>query len=353
MIPPDLLQFPKPPSVQPIVPSTSKMAEARKFLAGVVDQLTSLPDDDRVRDWLFSNLVELFKGTGIVVETESSPPESAKNIWVTFEGAESQTGGLIIAAHYDRVRRTAGADDNISGVAVLLLLLKSMVRDGWWPSAPLMVIFPDGEERGMIGSAHFAKTHARFIKSKFAGMIALDCVGYYIDNRFSHRINRTSPLYHPYRFDTARLEIPRDGAWIGFDSSWRSRDFLKRAFDAFSHVSPMSAVNIYGKNYKGQQRSDNVEFEQHADIPGIMITDTANYRNPHYHKPTDTPPTLNWTVYPMAAVSIVEMVKRLTGCVSSMGRMGLLVRRTQMSRGQMKQMAFEYPREPERRFGWS
>lgn len=28
-------------------------------------------------------------------------------------------------------------------------------------------------------------------------------------------------------------------------------------------------------------------------IPAIMLTDTANYRNPNYHRPTDVPATLN------------------------------------------------------------
>ncbi len=29
-------------------------------------------------------------------------------------------------------------------------------------------------------------------------------------------------------------------------------------------------------------------------MPAIMLTDTANFRSPHYHKPTDTPDTLDY-----------------------------------------------------------
>jgi len=30
-----------------------------------------------------------------------------------------------------------------------------------------------------------------------------------------------------------------------------------------------------------------------ADIPAVMVTDTAFFRNPHYHKPSDTLETLD------------------------------------------------------------
>jgi len=40
------------------------------------------------------------------------------------------------------------------------------------------------------------------------------------------------------------------------------------------------------------RRSDNAPFWD-AGYPALMVTDTANLRNPHYHKPTDTFDTLN------------------------------------------------------------
>jgi hypothetical protein len=48
-------------------------------------------------------------------------------------------------------------------------------------------------------------------------------------------------------------------------------------------------------------RSDHLSFWQ-AGIPAILVTDTANFRNPNYHLPTDTPDTLD---YPRVA-AIVE-----------------------------------------------
>jgi hypothetical protein len=40
-------------------------------------------------------------------------------------------------------------------------------------------------------------------------------------------------------------------------------------------------------------RSDHDPFWR-ARIPAIMWTDTAEYRNPHYHRETDTPETLDY-----------------------------------------------------------
>jgi Zn-dependent M28 family amino/carboxypeptidase len=40
-------------------------------------------------------------------------------------------------------------------------------------------------------------------------------------------------------------------------------------------------------------RSDNQSFWE-AGIPAIMVTDTADFRNPNYHQPTDTPETLDY-----------------------------------------------------------
>ena len=40
-------------------------------------------------------------------------------------------------------------------------------------------------------------------------------------------------------------------------------------------------------------RSDHSPFWL-AGIPAIMITDTANFRNPHYHRASDTPGTLDY-----------------------------------------------------------
>jgi len=40
------------------------------------------------------------------------------------------------------------------------------------------------------------------------------------------------------------------------------------------------------------RRSDHAAF-WHYGYPAVMLTDTADFRNPHYHRPTDTLDTLD------------------------------------------------------------
>lgn len=47
-----------------------------------------------------------------------------------------------------------------------------------------------------------------------------------------------------------------------------------------------------GEVIRDVRRSDHVPFWE-AGIPAVMVTDTADFRNPHYHKATDTLDTLD------------------------------------------------------------
>jgi hypothetical protein len=57
-----------------------------------------------------------------------------------------------------------------------------------------------------------------------------------------------------------------------------------------------------GEQLPDTRRSDHAAFWD-EDYPAIMLTDTANFRNPHYHRATDTLETLN--------LEFIEQVTRL------------------------------------------
>ena len=50
-----------------------------------------------------------------------------------------------------------------------------------------------------------------------------------------------------------------------------------------------------------------------AGYPALMITDTSFYRNPHYHRPTDTPDTLDYPFLAKVTAGTCAAVARLTG----------------------------------------
>ena len=57
------------------------------------------------------------------------------------------------------------------------------------------------------------------------------------------------------------------------------------------------------------RRSDHAPFWQ-AKIPAVMISDTANFRNPHYHKPTDTPETIDVDLVAKATRMVIDAIGR-------------------------------------------
>jgi hypothetical protein len=96
---------------------------------------------------------------------------------------------VVIGAHYDHLGRGGessmapdqlgtihpGADDNASGTAVLLGLLRSFAAAGGVPRTLVFAAF-SGEEMGLLGSAHYVQ-HPAVPIARTVAMINLDMVG--------------------------------------------------------------------------------------------------------------------------------------------------------------------------------
>ena len=91
---------------------------------------------------------------------------------------------IIIGAHYDTILDTPGADDNASGVAVLLEMCRALHNDS--PGKTIKLVFFTLEEPPVfdtekMGSWIFARD-ARARGENIILMISLDMLGYYNDN---------------------------------------------------------------------------------------------------------------------------------------------------------------------------
>lgn len=62
----------------------------------------------------------------------------------------------------------------------------------------------------------------------------------------------------------------------------------------------------------GVDWSDHWSFWREG-YPAIMITDTAPFRNPHYHMAGDTPEKLQYDSMARVVTGITEMLKELAG----------------------------------------
>ncbi len=193
---------------------------------------------------------------------------------------------LVIGAHYDTVRTTPGADDNASGVAGLLGLAKLLAAQRL-EGAVRFVAFafeePPAYRTRHMGSYHYARSlHERGERAE--GMICLEMIGFFSD--------RPGSQHYPLPF--MKLKFPRTGNYIAFVGNRRSRAFTDRIAADFRKETDLPLVTLNAPAFVvGIDFSDHWSFHQFG-IPAFMVTDTAFYRNPHYHAPTDLPDTLDY-----------------------------------------------------------
>lgn len=83
---------------------------------------------------------------------------------------------------------------------------------------------------------------------------------------------------------------------------------VKKSFKANSKV-PVEGAALPG-NIPGVGWSDHWSFWQEGYV-GIMITDTAPYRYPHYHEASDTPDKINFPVYAKVVEGLVKPIEEL------------------------------------------
>ena len=228
----------------------------------------------------------------------------ADNLIVELRGASRPGEIVVIGAHYDCVPGTVGADDNASGVAALLALARQFA--GAKPARTLRFVAFANEEPPHfqsqdMGSWQYAK-RCRDRRENIVAMVSLETIGYFDDRRGSQQY--PPPLAALY---------PDTGNFIGFASNVGSRALLSRCIKAFRAATPFPAESAaMPEAIPGIGWSDQWSFWQFG-WSAIMVTDTAPFRNPHYHRPSDRPATLDFE-------RLAHVVDGLGGMVSDLIR---------------------------------
>jgi Zn-dependent M28 family amino/carboxypeptidase len=197
-------------------------------------------------------------------------------------GDQDAAGYYILGAHFDTVADTPGADDNASGVAVLLEVAR-LARNQNPPRPWTFIGFTTEEPPAFftpyMGSRVYAK-EARKRKEKILGMLCLEMVGYF----------RSEPNSQDLPLPLRLMGYPTTGNFIGLVSDRRSKPLLERLDRAVKQgcklPSVTLAVPLGGHILPEVRLSDHANFWDEG-YPAIMLTDTAFMRNPHYHGPGD------------------------------------------------------------------
>lgn len=188
---------------------------------------------------------------------------------------------ILVGAHYDAVIGSPGADDNATGVAVLLEMAR-LLRERP-PRSPVRLVAFDLEEYGLLGSRHYAaqlKQQGQSLRL----MIGLEMLGY---------CDKTpgSQQYPP----GLKYFYPSQGNFIGLIGTWPTIPDLIRLSRAIRRAgAPCEWLPApqQGQLIPDTRRSDHAPFWDQG-YRAIMVTDTANLRNPHYHQPSDCFDTLD------------------------------------------------------------
>ena len=220
-----------------------------------------------------------------------------------FAAARGQAppGALIIAAHYDTVQGSPGADDNASGLAVMLEVARCVREIPL--TRELRFIGFCLEEEDLLGSLAYASS-LRGSKQQLQGAIILECVGYARSDDNSQRAPRGVPI-----------TVPSIGNFLGIVGNTASRELtttvevsMRRGIGELKTVSLLVPGN--GELLPDTRRSDHAAF-WHYGYPAVMLTDTAEFRNPNYHASSDTLETLNLTFMQQVVLAVTAAVIEL------------------------------------------
>lgn len=214
------------------------------------------------------------------------------NLEIASVGARQPEQILLIGAHYDSVFGSPGANDNGSGVAAMLEIARQFTNLDL-DRTVRFVAFVNEEPpfflSGEMGSLVYARA-ARERGDDIRLMVSLETIGCYSERPGSQQ-------YPPF----FRYFYPDRGNFVGFVSNFRSRPMLSRFVTAFRQQSEFPAEAAATFSWvPGVAWSDHRSFWR-TGYRALMVTDTAFYRYPHYHAPTDTADKLNYSA--LAAVT--------------------------------------------------
>jgi Zn-dependent M28 family amino/carboxypeptidase len=234
------------------------------------------------------------------------------NVVATLDGDDRRTL-VVVGAHHDTVAGSPGADDNGSGLAALVELARILGGRRWHANIELAAF--DFEERDAdvrvhVGSCDYVAALSTDVAIR--GAFIYDLIAYTDRTAGSQRIAAETSRLFPAVF-RALEERGSVGDFVlaltYADDRGKTllRSFIEGAHAAKPDLSVFPLQIPPGASVPHSDRSDHVSFWE-AGHPAIFLTDTANFRNPHYHQATDTVDTLDahfWSMVVSATAAAV------------------------------------------------
>lgn len=222
---------------------------------------------------------------------------TTENIYTDIVGSTHPFEYVLVTGHYDNWH--LGADDNASAVAVLLHTAHLWV--GKRPARTIRIVAFDREEEGLTGSERFAALHAG---DNITAVLNMDCVA------FSNHApgSQSAPPGLDLRSVGDFLAVLASDAGVRpLSQVARLAPQLPRPVDMLGLIAPGDGHNAGAAAFL---RSDHAPFWRRG-TPALFFTDTANFRNPNYHKESDLPDTLDYDFLARSAGLIIAAAAAL------------------------------------------
>lgn len=232
---------------------------------------------------------------------------TATNLIAEVRGVTSPDQIVVIGAHYDSVHNrnvhSPGANDNASGVAAVLAL--SRMLSGSAPACTLRLVFFADEEppyfwTDQMGSLIYARA-AKARNDDIVAMLSIETIGSFSDAPGSQHYPPLIGMSYP---DTANF--------VAFVGMADAEPLVSRCVTTFRSAGVIAAEGAALPTLVPRVgSSDHWSFWKQG-YPALMVTDTAPYRYPHYHKPTDTPDKLNYAAMAKVVQGLAAVVRDLS-----------------------------------------
>ena len=231
-----------------------------------------------------------------------------RNIDVAIEpaGRSADPDVIVVGAHYDSVSGSPGANDNASGAAAVIELAR-LLRDLDTVGGKRirLALFVNEEppyfRTEAMGSLRYARALAQR-NERVVAMYSLETIGFYSSDPGSR--------VYPAPFG---LMFPDRGDFVAFVGMMGSRALVRETMRSFrTHTSFPTIGGVAPDFIPGIGWSDHWAFAEQG-FQAVMITDTAPFRYPHYHQPSDTPDKVD-------AEKVARVVKGIERVIRDLSR---------------------------------
>ncbi len=253
-------------------------------------------------DWLVESLEKI--GYAVARDGHEIDGVLVQNLSVQIRGGSAADEVVVVGAHYDSATGSPGANDNASGVAALLALARRYQTAS--ADRTLRFVFFANEEppyfqTPKMGSLLYAQGLV-VRRENVVAMLSLESIGVYSDAAGSQRAPQA-----------LAGKIPTIGNFAAVVGNTASKPLVDLVAEGLSVRGSLPAV---GAALPGEVPeagwSDHWSFWQ-IGVPAVMITDTAPFRDEHYHKPSDTPERLDYARAARLVAGLESVIAELVG----------------------------------------